>query len=192
MAIPKFLDDLAFIQKLGDNPNTDDNLTSAELKARFDAAAIAIQKYINDILIPNANSMQTNGLVVGETAPAGPALWFNTSSSKSGDGILTYVDPENVQYPLYPVTKVSAVEGAVSKTEKAVVLPASGWSGLNQTVSVEGVTADNTVIVTPAPDSYTACLEAGVYCSGQGAGTLTFTCSTAPSASVTYNILILE
>lgn len=107
-------------------------------------------------------------------------------------GLLTYIDEEGNQYLLYPVTTADAVDGAVTKTEKTAVLSASGWSSLKQTVSVEGVTADNTVIVTPAPASYTACLEAGVYCSGQGAGTLTFTCSTAPSASVTCNILILE
>lgn len=79
MAIPKFKEDLAIIQKLGDNPNTDDGLTAQELKAKFDEGCQKIQDYINEVLIPNANSIQANGLVIGDTAPEGPALWFNTS-----------------------------------------------------------------------------------------------------------------
>ncbi len=52
MGLSKLLQDLAFIQKLGDNPNADNNLTAAELKAWFDKAPEAIQKYVNETLIP--------------------------------------------------------------------------------------------------------------------------------------------
>ena len=57
MAIPKFMDDLAIISKLSDNPNTGDGLSAEELKARFDAAPLAIQNYINTILIPNLDKI---------------------------------------------------------------------------------------------------------------------------------------
>ena len=43
MAIPKLTDDLNIIATLGDNPNTDNNLTPEELKKKFDVAALIIQ-----------------------------------------------------------------------------------------------------------------------------------------------------
>lgn len=52
MSIPKMTNDLAVIQKLSDLPNSTEGLTSDQLKAKFDEAALEIQKYINDKLIP--------------------------------------------------------------------------------------------------------------------------------------------
>lgn len=52
MSIPKMMQDLAVISKLSDLPNSNDGLTAAELKARFDEAPLALQKYINDTMIP--------------------------------------------------------------------------------------------------------------------------------------------
>lgn len=68
----------------------------------------------------------------------------------------------------------------------------SGWSNLTQTVSVDGVTANNTVIAVPAPETFTAYGQAGVYCSAQANGSLTFKCKTVPAESVSANILILN
>ena len=68
-----------------------------------------------------------------------------------------------------------------------ITLSSSGWSGNSQTVSATGVTATNTVTIGPAPSSMNAAMQAGVYCSAQGQGTLTFTCSSVPSSSLTYN-----
>ncbi len=70
-------------------------------------------------------------------------------------------------------------------------LTVAGWSGTTQTVSVTGVTANSILTVTYAPASHDAWLDAGVYCSAQGAGTLTFTCESVPSAALTANIVIL-
>lgn len=53
MPIPTFDDDLGIIQKLDDEPNDVGGLTAAQLKAKFDEGPIAIQDYINDILIPS-------------------------------------------------------------------------------------------------------------------------------------------
>lgn len=46
--IPKLTADIAYISKLGDYPNTDDNLTADGLKAKFDQAGLEIQKYLNE------------------------------------------------------------------------------------------------------------------------------------------------
>lgn len=87
------------------------------------------------------------------------------------------------------VTAEKIAEGA-THTDATVTLTAAGWSSKSQTVSVSGVTADNTVFAAPAPDSYAAYIEAGVYCSAQGAGELTFICEVVPTAALTVNIVI--
>lgn len=73
----------------------------------------------------------------------------------------------------------------------SITLAAASWSSNAQTVTVSGVTADNTVMISPAPASQEAYTKAGVYCSAQAANSLTFTCKTAPTAALTVNIVIL-
>lgn len=71
-------------------------------------------------------------------------------------------------------------------------LTSAGWSSNSQTVSVTGVTASNTVIVSPSPDDIADYADCGVYCSAQGSGTLTFGCDTAPSGDIVVNVLIMS
>ncbi len=71
-------------------------------------------------------------------------------------------------------------------------LTVAGWSGNAQTASATGVTATNSVIVAPAPASAAAWAAAGVVCTAQAAGSLTFTCTTAPTEALTANVLILD
>lgn len=82
--------------------------------------------------------------------------------------------------------------GGASYTTQSVSIPTSAWSGTTATVSASAVTATNDVIVAPAPASIGAWAAAGVYCSAQGAGTLTFTCSTVPTAALTANVMAFE
>ena len=56
MALPKFEKDIAYISKLDDEPNDVGGLSADELKARFDQAGQDIQAYINEELIPRADS----------------------------------------------------------------------------------------------------------------------------------------
>ena len=73
-----------------------------------------------------------------------------------------------------------------------VTLSASQWSANAQTASVADVTADSIVVVAPAPTSRKAYIEADVYCSAQGNGTLTFSCENVPSAALTVNVQIIN
>lgn len=57
MALPKLTEDLAFISKLGDYPGSDNNLTPDQFREQFDAAALLIQKYLNDELIPGLDQI---------------------------------------------------------------------------------------------------------------------------------------
>ena len=70
-------------------------------------------------------------------------------------------------------------------------LTVNGWSNNSQTASATGVTASNDVIVSPAPASAADWAAAGIVCTAQGAGTLTFTCTTVPTSALTANVLIL-
>lgn len=76
---------------------------------------------------------------------------------------------------------------------KTVTIQTANWSNDVATVSVTDMTASAVIIVTPSPSSYQLATDAGVYCSAQGAGTLTFTAiNGAPSSSITMNVLIFQ
>ena len=87
---------------------------------------------------------------------------------------------------------VKGQAGGVQVTVTSVTLTSAGWSSNTQTVSVSGVTASNTVIATYAPAYKSAYVAADIYCSAQGSGTLTFSCTTAPSSAVDVNIMIID
>ena len=88
---------------------------------------------------------------------------------------------------------VKGMDYAGPSVDVTATLSASGWNAdaKTQTVSVAGVTATVNLIITAAPDSYMAYAEAGVRCTAQGAGTLTFACETVPTEDVAANVLIL-
>lgn len=85
--------------------------------------------------------------------------------------------------------------GKASKTTATASLAVASWSGsgpYTQTVNVSGVTAGNAVVVTPAPASFTAWGECGVYASAQAEGKLTFTAENKPDAALTVNVLCVN
>lgn len=84
-------------------------------------------------------------------------------------------------------TKLSAVR-------RTVTLSSSGWSSstpYTQTVSVTGVTADNTVQVAPAPASIEDYSKALVRATAQASNSLTFTASKKPTSALTVGVLII-
>lgn len=84
----------------------------------------------------------------------------------------------------------NAKQSAITSTTTTISV--ANWNATTTcTKSVTGVTSSNSVIVTPAPASISTWTSNGVYCSAQGSGTLTFTCSTTPSADITVNIMIV-
>ena len=78
---------------------------------------------------------------------------------------------------------------------KIVSLAIANWTGeaapFAQTITVEGMTAEAKIIVSPAPASLDAYGAAGVRCTEQGANSLTFSCDSAPESDLTVNILIV-
>lgn len=73
-----------------------------------------------------------------------------------------------------------------------VTLASASWSSKSITVSATGVTASNTVIVSPAPANINDYATNSVYCSAQWSGTLTFSCNTEPTSDIDVNVVILS
>lgn len=151
---------------------------------------------------------QRNGVNVPPTDPAyqnNAKYYKDLAQAASGGGVLsvngkTPNDSGTVTLVAGDINTSSgdSVETALNNkagksTGVSVTLQASGWDAgaKTQTVSVAGVTATANLIITAAPDSYMAYAEAGVRCTAQGAGTLTFACETVPTADVAANVLIL-
>lgn len=91
----------------------------------------------------------------------------------------------------YTTTEKNKLAGLTAPVGKTVSLTVAGWSNKAQTVSVSGMTASSIFFVTYAPASRAAWVDADIYCSAQGAGTLTFACATVPTEAITANIVIL-
>lgn len=95
-----------------------------------------------------------------------------------------------------PVTSVNGSTWAVTVQAQhstlSLTLASADWSGNTITVTATWVTASNTVIISPAPSSFTNYTNAKIYCSSQASNSLTFTCDTEPSNDITVNVVILD
>ena len=79
-------------------------------------------------------------------------------------------------------------------TTRTITLESTGWdpTGTGRiSVAVDGMTAESTIIVSPAPDSVATYGKCGVYAAAQEEGRLTFACAMQPQESLTVNIVIL-
>lgn len=96
-----------------------------------------------------------------------------------------------------PITPAS-IGAAFTPVATTAELIAAGWvEDINneiytQTVSVMEVSASCNVIVTAAPASIIDATAAGVICTAQAAGELTFTCTVLPEGNIVMNVLVLE
>lgn len=87
---------------------------------------------------------------------------------------------------------LKVAEAKVSAVGKVVNLPSSGWAENAQAVAVEGVTAEQLIIVVADPSSFSPYAECQVRCSGQAKDSLTFICNETPTVDLIANVLILE
>ena len=90
---------------------------------------------------------------------------------------------------------IEEVNAKATPKSVTVTLPASGWSSNTQTVTVNGVLADESAqLIQPMPAmaSQSAYYGAEVLCSGQAANSLTFTCQTVPTADLTVYVVMQE
>ena len=89
----------------------------------------------------------------------------------------------------------SGVDYASPALPRTVTLGVAAWTGaeasFQQTVSVEGATATNIKVISPAPASVDEYASCGVKAAAEGAGTITFACITVPENALTVNVVIL-
>lgn len=118
-------------------------------------------------------------------AVAAPATGVTSFKGRTGA-----VTPQNGDYT---AEMVGAAPAIVLRT---ATLTTSGWSSNSQTVTVTGVVANNNAqAIDVSPLSKTDAdnwAQAGVWCTAQGANTLTFTCTEVPSANINVNVKIQE
>lgn len=187
MAVSNFNEDLNIISKLGNNPNSDDNLSDAGLKEKFDAAGLLIQKFLNNILIPAVNSIEN-------------AVGFKGTHSE-----LTGRDSDG-QHPMSAITglvqaiqdvntaSANAMGVAVAKTSVATetaVLYANSWADKELVITPKTVPATAKVIIVspdPGDENYAAYTECGVRCIAQGNDGLTFQCDEVPDIDLVVNL----
>lgn len=102
----------------------------------------------------------------------------DTGLLKVGDGVTAWSD-------------LPYIGGSSNQVKATVTLAVADWSDNSQTVSVTGITSDGVVLVSPVPTDQSAYTTAGIICTAQGSGTLTFTCSATPIAAIDVNVVML-
>lgn len=119
MSLTKFETDMNIISRLDDEPNDVGGLSSAQLKAKFDEAGLAIQKYLNEVLLPSIQKELTNlpaGAAGGHYTPSVRQLSekqveISFTASKEG---MAPVSPVTITLPAGPAGSpgMSAYEAA--------------------------------------------------------------------------------
>ena len=127
------------------------------------------------------NSANQNYKLLDADGTIPEARLADTTNAQQGD-VLTLDSNGNAVW--------QAGGGGGGATATTATLATANWSSNSQTVSVTGVTASNVVYVMAAPASAAEYAAAGVQCTAQASGTLTFTCTTTPSSALTVNIAI--
>ena len=143
----------------------------------------------------------SNGAAVATSKPtytasevgARPSTWTPTASDVGAVPTTRTINSK----PLSSNITLTAddVGAGAPATSATVTLTTSGWSSNTQTVTVSGVSADETaqlIMPVPALASQTAYYEAGILVTGQAANSLTFTCQTAPTENITVYVVMQE
>ena len=121
-------------------------------------------------------------------------LSFTTRYAFTWDGN-NAPDIEQATYATMKITRIDGIRMPANQQGvvllKTVTVEAANWVGSTNTVTVQDVTASSSVLVCPIPSDQTSALGFGVYCSGQGADELTFTCVTTPTVDIQYNVMVV-
>ena len=205
MALTQFSGAADVISQLSDQPNDNDGLSAAQLKACFDAFGASFKTYFNITHLAEveaAISAAESGI-----GPSGISGSVITDGTISADKLRSTAGSEAVRTNVIragAVTKakleqdvqdtLDSVAGKTTHLARSATLAANGWADNAQTVTVQGVTSSNVVIATAGVDdtSHTAWSNCDIRATAQGTNSLTFKCRTVPTSAVNVNILILN
>lgn len=175
--IEKLVQDLAVISKLSDYPGSQDGLSTEEFKAKFDEAALAIQEYLNEVIVPaieeatpeeGASLPATGGTMQGNINMNGNRVTGLGTPSADTDAVpKSYVLPKTggtmsgaiamggnkVTGLGTPTADADAATKAYvdgKRIEKTVSVPASGWTASGAGGYTQGITVSG-VLATDTP-----------------------------------------
>lgn len=184
----QFEEDMDIIQKLGDKPGSDNDMSSADLKAEFDKGGNLLKTFLNGMVVQlNAvvdllNNASGGNLFTGGTM-AGP---LNMNKQKLSGLNTPTADDQAANKSYVDSALDSAKEYTDGKHGKATAtLSSSGWSSsapYTQTVTVAGVLATDSPHVSAVYDSNleTALSQQDAWSmvskAAAGGGSITFTC----------------
>ena len=165
--IEKLVQDLAVISKLSDYPGSQDGLSTEEFKAKFDEAPLAIQQYLNEVIVPaieeatpeeGASLPATGGTMQGNINMDGNKVTGLGTPSDDTDAVpKSYVLPKTggtmsgaiamggnkVTGLGTPTADADAATKAYvdgKRIEKTVSVPASGWQESGAGSYTQGIT----------------------------------------------------
>ena len=167
------------------------NTTGAETKY-YDASGISYAGTNGTANGTNGNSLLTLGNVTASTSAnwkKGTVRLYGTTAYYAD--LVSGAPTANRTITLPDKTGTVALTSDIVSHSTQTATLTTTWTSNQQTVTVSGVTSSNYVVVSPAPASYDDYCEAGIYCSAQGTNSLTFKCDTAPSSSLTVNVMII-
>ena len=201
MALSEYTGATNYIAQLDDQPNDNNGLSAAELKAKFDQFGTEFIEYFNETHVPEVETA-INAAAQGISTDGvdGSLIIDGTITSEKFDEgavITESITDEAVTLGKLEAsvqTAVNAVAGKASFATTTCTLLKTGWSNSIQTVTATGVSANNVVIATSANDdtSYDAWNNCGIHATVQALNSLTFKCRSTPSSDVSVNVLILS
>lgn len=140
--------------------------------------------------LPNAINKYSSMPTAASTNEGWIVQYTGTTDSTYTHGYIYECVSDGGNPATYSWSAVSVQAGGGAPTTATATLAVNDWSSNTQTVTVQGVTASNTVFVAPAPASNADFVAAGIVCTSQASNSLTFTCATTPSSAITVNVCI--
>ena len=90
------------------------------------------------------------------------------------------------------VTAKADIATKASGYPYTITLTAAGWSNNTQNAAIAKATATNSIVVSPIPANQSAYSDAGILCTAQATGSITFVCDSVPATDIQVNVLVVD
>lgn len=104
------------------------------------------------------------------------------------------IDDTSLVTKKFVVDAISEISNNLSSIfTTSIVLTSSGWdTELKQTSNINGIEANDNIIISPTKDSESLYAKSKIYCSDQTIDQLTFTATTKPEGNIELNLLVIK
>ena len=147
---------------------------------------LASEKYeLYDVSVVNPNPVPT---------PLGDTVYSVNNQVADINGNVT-IEAQHVPFSAEGFLTEDVLEAIIEASARATAsihtLATIDWSSNQQTITVDGITATNIVLVAPIPAHQSGYTAANVVCVSQGIDSLTFQCATIPLINIDVQVVIL-